>query len=375
MKILMNMWPYFLFSHVGDYFANTEIASLEEQFQDMHFFQVESVRENILANIRSLAINAAHKLRFQNKNFEILQPLFNLQCASYLSEDYIKKIRPDVIFAHSHIPRVGNKNTVPLVAVEYLSSKRYMEKVGVLQCLERDIEAKRWATERANVIVTTTPESKKRFEEYIPETRGRLMQIPIYMPYLEPITEEEIIRKANKDGFIRMLFIGGAARRKGLPQVLRALRLVPNSVRDRIRLTVVSNFQDGPVPGLELATEILSNVSRGQLSELLRTAHIFVFPTQFESYGRVIVEAMANGCAVISSNTDPQDWILDFGRSGILINPESVEEIAAGIEMLTENRRQLLNFAISACRRFCSVFHHNVTGKQYRYAFDSAIKN
>ena len=375
MKVLTNIWPYFLFNHVGDYFANNEITSLGGQFKDMRFFQVESVREIALANLRSLTINAAHKIGLLNKNLEIFQPLFNLQCTSYLSEGYLKKIRPDVILAHSHIPRIGNTNTVPLVAVEYISSKRYMEKVGVLQCLERDIEAKRWATELANIIVTTTPESKKRFEHYIPETRGRLMQIPIYMPYLEPIPEEDITRKAQKDGFIRMLFIGGAARRKGLPQVLSAMRLLPNSVRDRLRLTVISNFQDGPVPGLELATEVLSNVSREQLTELLSRAHIFVFPTQFESYGRVIVEAMANGCAIISSNTDPQDWILDFGRSGILINPESAEEIAAAIEELTENRHQLLNYAISACRRFCRVFHHNVTGKQYRSAFDAAIKN
>ncbi len=375
MKVLMNIWPHFLFNHIGDYFANAEIASLESQFPDMQFVKVESVRETVLANLRSLTINAAHKLHILNKNLEILQPLFNLQCSSYLSEKYLKQTCPDVIFAHSHTPRIGNKGVVPLVTVEYIASERFMKNAGVLHCLPRDIEAKRWATEHAEIIVTTTPGSKKRFEDCVPETRGRLIQIPIYMPYLEPVAEEKISRKMDDDESIRVLFIGGAARRKGLPQVVDALRLVPKPIRDRLRLTVVSNFQDGPVQGVERVAEVLSNVSRAQLSELFRCAHIFIFPTQFESYGRVVVEAMANGCATISSNTDPQDWMLDFGKAGALVNPESVEDIAMELTKLAEKREYRLQLAISASRRFKNLFYHQVTGKQYRRAFDAAIGN
>jgi len=374
MKVLMNMWSHFLYGHIGDYFANTEIEALRGQFPDMKFVQVEAVNETALANLRTLTVHAAHKLRLLNKNIKTLQPLFNLQCTSYLSEGYLRKIRPDVIFAHSHIPRIGNQGSVPLVAVEYLASERYREKSGVLQCLPRDIEAKRWATERANIIVTTTPGSKRRFEDWVPEARERLLQIPIYMPYLEPIEEDEVTRKAQGGGYINALFIGGAARRKGLPQVLDALHMLPKPARERLKLTVVSSFEDGTVPGLELHAEIMSHVSGAQLSNLLRSAHIFLFPTQFESYGRVIVEAMAFGCAIISSNTDPQDWILDFGKAGILVNPESAEEIADALMMLIENRQYRLDLSISASKRFRDVFYHLVTGKQYRRAFDMAIE-
>ena len=373
MKVLINIWPRFLFNHIGDYFANAEIASLEHQFPDMQFIKVESARETALANLRSLTINAAHKLRILNKNLEILQPLFNLQCSSYLSEKYLKQTCPDVIFAHSHIPRIGNKGDVPIVAVEYIASERFMKNAGVFHCLPRDIEAKRWATEHARIIVTTTPGSKKRFEHYLPETRGRLIQIPIYMPYLEPVAEEEISRKMDDDEFIRVLFIGGAARRKGLPQVLSALRLLPKLIRERLRLTVVSNFQDGAVQGLECVDEVLSCVIRRHLSELFRSAHIFILPTLFDSYGRVIVEAMANGCATISSNTDPQDWNLDFGKAGALINPESAEDIAMELTKLVEKREYRLHLAMSASRRFKNLFYHQVTGKQYRRACDVAI--
>jgi len=335
---------------------------------------VQSTTAIAVANIRALILHAGHRLRLLNRNLRILQPLFNLQCISYLPDSYLREIRPDVIFAHSHIPRLGNRRAVPLVAVEYLASERYMQMAGVFHCLSRDIQAKRWATEHAQVILTTTPGSKARFEQYIPEARNRLLLAPIYMPYLEPVTEAYITEKTREDDEIRVLFVGGAARRKGLPQILEAFRMVHKPIRDRLRLTVVSNFQDGTVPGIERIADVLSNVGTSQLTELLRRAHVFVFPTQFETYGRVIVEAMANGCAIISSNTDPQDWMLDFGKAGVAVNPASAEEIAAGLMMLADSSHHRLNFALAANRRFREIFYHRVVGAQYRRAFEAAIK-
>lgn len=374
MKVLMNMCPYFLLSHVGDYFANTEISAMEKQFPDMQFVQVRSPAAIVAANMRALALHAAHKLRLLNRNLGILQPLFNLQCTSYLPGSYLRDIRPDVIFAHSHIPQLGRGCSTPLVAVEYFASERYMKMTGMLHCLPREIHAKQRATEQAQVILTTTPASKARFDHYVPESRGRVLQVPIYMPYLEPVTDDYIMQKAEEDQEIQVLFVGGAARRKGLPQVLEAFRMLGNPVKDKLKLKVVSNFQDGPVSGIERVAEVLSNVGASDMTELMRKAHIFVFPTQFDTYGRVIVEAMAGGCAIISSNTDPQDWMLGYGKAGITVDPASPAEIAGGLTLLAEDRNIRMNYALSAIRRFREVFYHRVVGLQYRNTFEAAIK-
>jgi len=374
MKVLINMWPHFLLSHVGDYYANTEVSAMGKQFPDMQFVQVRSPAAIAAANARALILHAAHKLRLLNSNLKILQPLFNLQCISYLPDSYLRDIDPDVIFAHSHIPRLGHECSTPLVAVEYFASERYMKMAGVLHCLPREIQAKRRATEYAHVILTTTPASKARFDHYLPEASDRVLQVPIYMPYLEPVTDDYTMQKAQDDKNLQVLFVGGAARRKGLPQVLEAFRLLKKPVMDRLKLTVVSNFLDGPVPGIEKVAEVLSNIEASHMAELMRRAHIFVFPTQFDTYGRVIVEAMAGGCAIISSNTDPQDWILGYGMAGIAINPASPEEIADGLTLLTQDRNIRMNYALSAIRRFREVFYHCVVGMQYRNAFETAIK-
>lgn len=80
------------------------------------------------------------------------------------------------------------------------------------------------------------PASKARFDQYVPEARGRILQVPIYMPYLEPVTDDYIVQKAQEDEKLQVLFVGGASRRKGLPQVLEAFRMIEKPVRDRLKL-------------------------------------------------------------------------------------------------------------------------------------------
>lgn len=375
MKILTNSWSRFIQNHVGDYYANIEIESLQSQYSDMNFVNVDSKKEIIFANIRSILLNLASKAGLLNKNIPLFQPFFNLQCTSYLSQKYIDKISPDVIFAHSHIPRYGNNNNIPLVAVEYLPSHHYMIMTNTYFSRERDLEAKRYATESASVVLTTTPGSLSRFNAFIPSLNEKLILAPIYMPYLESAPTELLFQKSKLKHRIKVLFVGGEARRKGLENIVKAFSFLPNSFLDKLDFVVVSKFLDGPIDGVEKFANIHSRLDSVQLAKLFRETDIFLFPTRFDTYGRVIVEAMASGCAIISSNLDPQDWILNYGEAGLLIDPESPEQIAEALITLVQNADKRIKLSFAAHRRFLDVFHHRVVGEIYRSAFDLAIKS
>lgn len=374
MKVLMNMWPHFVLGHVGDYSASSWVSAMSKQFPDMQFEQVRSVSAVSVANMRALFLRGAQKLGLLRWNSPMLQPLYNMQCTSYLPDGYLRKVKPDVIFAHSHVPRLGEFCKTPLVAVEYIASERYMKMAGVLHCLPREIYAKRLAIEQAEVVLTTTPGSMVRLERYVPEMKLRLLQVPIYMPYVEPVTEDFVVSKSRDDQKIRILFVGATAHRKGLPQVLRAFRMLEKSVRDRFSFSVVSSFHDGPVTGIEREAQVFSGIHSSDVAKLMQEAHVFVFPTQYDSYGRVIVEAMSAGCGIICSNTDPQDWMLNYGKAGLLVDPNSAVEIAGALVSLAHDRGTRLNYALSALRRFREVFYHRVVGLQLRNAFEIAIK-
>jgi glycosyltransferase involved in cell wall biosynthesis len=80
-----------------------------------------------------------------------------------------------------------------------------------------------------------------------------------------------------------------------------------------------------------------------QLPALYQMADVLLLPSLFESYGLPIVEAMASGCPVLTANRFGTQEIA--GNAALLVDPESVEAIAAGMRRLAgeaELRAQLI---------------------------------
>jgi glycosyltransferase involved in cell wall biosynthesis len=371
----MNAWPHYLLSHSSDYYANTEVASMRNDYPDMEFGIVDSQFAAAVANARILLIRAVGACPGLHWEWLALRPLFYLRSMTFLPQSWLAKTRPDVIYAHGQLPWISRDCRIPMIGVEHFPSDRHLEMAGAIKLKRLDIEAKRWSTSRASALITNTPTSKARFEEYIPESRGRVRQIPAYTPYLEPIDEDAVALKHAEEDRLRVLFIGGEARRKGLPQLLEAIDRLDPRIGKELDLTVVSRFRDGAVDNVHARARVMENISTEDLLQLMRNAHIFAFPTQFESYGRVILEAMAAGCAVVTTNADPQDWMLDYGKAGISVDPASPPEIAEALTRLVDEASLRKAYGLAAVRRFKSVFYHRVVARQLRQVFEQVTKN
>jgi glycosyltransferase involved in cell wall biosynthesis len=92
--------------------------------------------------------------------------------------------------------------------------------------------------------------------------------------------------------------------------------------------------------GLEARVRLIENASDADLPALMRNAQLFVYPAFAEGFGMPVLEALASGVPVITSNTTSLPEVA--GSAAILVSPDSVEDVTSAL------KRVLSDAALSA---------------------------
>ncbi len=143
-----------------------------------------------------------------------------------------------------------------------------------------------------------------------------------------------------QDGSRNLLFVGRFEPRKGLLELLKAFRILRKTGCE-CRLLVVGTGPLGKEARRYVATrrlkgvEFLGRVSDEEKAQLFRTADVYVSPaTGGESFGIVLLEAMAAGTAIVASDIHGYKGVVRRGREGLLVPPNEPKHIAAAIARL-----------------------------------------
>jgi len=141
------------------------------------------------------------------------------------------------------------------------------------------------------------------------------------------------------DGCPNILFVGRLERRKGLPYLIEAFARVKPEMPDA-RLIVVGAY-DGleKLPFLFQVRHLglndvhfIGRVTDRELARYYRTADVYCAPsTGMESFGMVLLEAMASGAPIVASDIEGYREVMEDGVQGVLVKPEQPEELAAAI--------------------------------------------
>jgi len=153
------------------------------------------------------------------------------------------------------------------------------------------------------------------------------------------------------DGKLNILFIGRLEKRKGLDYLLEAYKRVKPEIPDS-RLIVVG-------PGIRLRHKYEKRVRRSGLKDVVfvgyasyrdlpryyKTADIVCCPAiGWESFGIVLIEAMAVGKPIVASNIKGYASVMSDGVEGLLVPPKNAEKLAEALISLMsdESLRQQL---------------------------------
>jgi phosphatidylinositol alpha-mannosyltransferase len=143
-----------------------------------------------------------------------------------------------------------------------------------------------------------------------------------------------------QDGCPNILFVGRLEDRKGLPHLLKAFRLVRKGGGEARLLIVGAGPQEREARRYVMTRGLqnvffLGRVSDAEKAQLFKTADIFVSPaTGRESFGIVLLEAMAAGTPIVCSDIHGYKGVVQRGRQAILVPPHDAKALAGGISEL-----------------------------------------
>jgi glycosyltransferase involved in cell wall biosynthesis len=147
-------------------------------------------------------------------------------------------------------------------------------------------------------------------------------------------------------GFV--LAVGTLEPRKNLPRLVAGYVALPEEVQNVHPLVVVGarGWRTGPtltaLRSLGNRCKMLGHVSDAALAELYRRCAVFCYPSLGEGFGLPVLEAMAVGAAVVTSNLSS---LPEVGGDAVeYVDPRSVQSIAAGLERVLsspERRKEL----------------------------------
>jgi alpha-1,3-rhamnosyl/mannosyltransferase len=152
-----------------------------------------------------------------------------------------------------------------------------------------------------------------------------------------------------------VLAVGTLEPRKNLPRLVQAFKRLPDELQIAHPLVVVgaSGWQMGEtlraLRSLGDRARILGYVDDAHLAELYRRCAVFCYPSLGEGFGLPVLEAMAAGAAVVTSNVSSLPEV--GGNAVEYADPRNVESIAAALRHVLDDAAYRSDLAARAVKR------------------------
>ncbi len=214
----------------------------------------------------------------------------------------------------------------------------YYEKGQPLYKLFRPLLNK-WLNQLQGRITVSQP-AKSYIEQYFPYDYRVIANGVNIKKFSSPVSKLSCVEA----DYINLLFIGHAQfKRKGLHYMLEAYRTLKQK-HPMLRLIIAGTTWAGRDAPVELVNASLKDVlylgmiSDEELISLYQSADIFCAPSiGNESFGIVLIEAMAAGIPIITTNIEGYASVVRDGLEAVLVPPRDSLALAHAIERLIHN--------------------------------------
>ena len=222
----------------------------------------------------------------------------------------------------------------------------------------------RWFGQKVAMLIAVSRYSAQEVMAVFDIPSARI--VPIYHGVSHDIFHPDGERRMADKPYL--LLIAQYAVKKNVDRVLAAYLQLSEEERPDL-VAILPNYE-GPDPEIKGLQLIRTGLSHRELAPWYRGALGFIFPSLHETFGLPILEAMACGCPVITSNVTAMPELTD--DAAILVNPRSIDQIADAIERLAEDealRRELRDKGLARA----ALFTWAKSARQHLEVFETVL--
>ena len=259
------------------------------------------------------------------KSNPLIRPIWICIYQSLFNFYHQKKGLPDVIHAHSFLAGIAAYDiakpyNIPIVLTEHLSS-----------LLDDSLKKKHVSSfknilNKADALVAVSKGLKTKMQTY---TSQEIKVIPnlVDTDFFSPLPKE-----AKRDDFT-FIAIGSLIPRKGFDLLIQAFAKIKKTSDLKPRLIIIGDGREKSnllklieKLGLKDKVNLTGHLSQEKVKDQLRRADVFVLSSHIETFGVVVIEAMAVGLPIIATRCiGTRDLINE--KVGYYIEPNNIDEL------------------------------------------------
>lgn len=221
-----------------------------------------------------------------------------------------------------------------------------------------------FASKYADRIVVTSEAMYEAYYKYFLADKLKIIYDDVSPIYINPKTKFDLDKKN-----IQLLIAGTLCDSKGQYEVLQAVKIIVNHGYD-ITLNIAGNTDC--IYFSKLSDYVTKNYIKDfvvfhglvqDMNKLRSNMDVEIVASHFEAFGRVTIEGMLSSLVVIGRDSGATSELICDGETGLLYEPNNVNDLADKVEYLFHNRSEikrlatngfqyaLENFTVGICSR------------------------
>lgn len=352
--------------------------------------------KRLMSNVRVIHVPAGPECFVDRKSLYKYLPEFVENLKGFIGKE---KKKYTVIYTHYWLSGLAGEYlkhsfNVPLVHT-YHTLAFLKNRVSSENEQKNRLLAERHLSNAADLIISSSSEEKRNLigEYGISTQKIKVIYPGVNQNLFYPSKKESVYQESgfSEDNQI-LLYVGRVEPIKGLMTVIEALALLnqsDNPLSEKLKLIVIGGGKEGlelsqnnesnrakaAVQAFGLTEKIvfLGSKEQNALKSYYSAADALIVPSLYESFGLVVVEAMACGTPVLVSNVGKMRTIVKVGKNGYSFAPGSPESLKNGLIEFFQ-KKNLLWEKTKIRRDIIDRFSWEKTGRETQQIFASLKK-